>query len=316
MRELLRRVWFLLRQRQLVADLAEEMALNRDLKQRELETQGIGSHYFETLGLRLVRGRTFTRIDGTVGHESAIVNERLVAMVFHGEDPIGRWIDLTNPNLGSAPPLRAQIVGISPTVRQQYLSEIDPVVYLPYGMNPNGAPMLMIRGQADASAITSLLRREVRAIDPDLPVGQVTPLDVLMTQSRWGHRVFGTMFTVFAIVALLISAAGLYAVTAYSVTQRTHEIGVRMALGAEPGHVVWLFVRRGLSSLAIGVALGLGGAFGVGRLMQSMLVQTSPNDPLMLASIATLLAAASIAACCWAARRATRLDPVAALRHE
>ena len=137
-----------------------------------------------------------------------------------------------------------------------------------------------------------------------------------MTQSRWGHRVFGGMLTVFASIALALAAVGLYAVTAYAVVQRTHEIGVRMALGAQAGAVVWLFVKASLLPLGIGLGMGLAGALGVGRLLQSFLIQTSPTDAMTLVGIAVVLTAVSAAACVFPARRATRLDPVTALRYE
>jgi len=133
---------------------------------------------------------------------------------------------------------------------------------------------------------------------------------------QWPFRVFGTMFTLFALIALLLSSVGLYAVTAYSVAQRTQEIGVRMALGAQAVQVAWLFLRRACVQLTLGLALGLGGAFAVGRLLRSLLVQTSSRDPITLASIAILLAVVSVAACLGPARRATRLDPLVALRYE
>jgi putative ABC transport system permease protein len=129
-------------------------------------------------------------------------------------------------------------------------------------------------------------------------------------------RVFGSMFAAFAIIALVLSAVGLYAITAYGVTQRTQEIGVRMALGAEAPQVWWLIARRGLIHLAIGLVIGMPGALGVGRLLRSLLVQTAPYDPATLVGIAALLTAVAIAACYWPAQRATRLDPVVALRHE
>lgn len=155
----------------------------------------------------------------------------------------------------------------------------------------------------------------MRAIEPDLPLFGIQTLDRLLAQMRWPFRVFG-MFAIFALIALVLSAVGLYAVTAYSVTQRTTEIGVRMALGAQAKQVLWLVVRRGLVQLAIGLPIGIAGAFGVGRLLQTLLVQTSTRDPVTLGSIAGLMIAVAIAACFWPARRATRLDPVSALRYE
>jgi putative ABC transport system permease protein len=124
------------------------------------------------------------------------------------------------------------------------------------------------------------------------------------------------MFAIFAVIALVLSAVGLYAVTAYSVAQRTQEIGVRMALGAQSQQVMWLVLQRSFLQLAVGLPIGIAGAFAVGRLMQSVLAQTSGRDPLTIAAIATAMSLVSLAACFWPARRATRLDPVAALRNE
>jgi ABC-type antimicrobial peptide transport system permease subunit len=141
-------------------------------------------------------------------------------------------------------------------------------------------------------------------------------MDQLLAQQRWPMRVFGSMFAIFAGIALVLSAIGLYAVTAYSVSQRTAEIGVRMALGAQSEQVLWLILRRAIVQLAIGLPIGIAGVFGVGRLLQSLLVQISARDPATVASITTLMIVVSIAACFVPARRATRLDPVDALRYE
>ena len=137
-------------------------------------------------------------------------------------------------------------------------------------------------------------------------------------RQRWPFRVFGTMFAIFAFIALMLSAIGLYAVTAYSVTQRTQEIGVRTALGAQSTQVMWLFLRRALFQLGVGLTLGIAGAFGVGKIFESgnLLIQMNGRDPVTIGSIAALLAVVSLAACVWPARRATRLDPLVALRRE
>jgi ABC-type antimicrobial peptide transport system permease subunit len=237
-------------------------------------------------------------------------------MFFPNDEPVGRRIRLSTLDGPVTAPLAwATIVGISPTIRQQYLQDLDPVVYVPDRADSSGATLL-VRGPSAASAVAPAIRAAVYALDPDLAVNAIRPLEASMTQSRWGHRVFGGMLTVFAGVALALAAVGLYAVTAYAVVQRTQEIGVRMALGARAGAVVWLFVRRTILPLAIGLSLGLAGALGVGRLLRSYLIQTSPTDPMTLVGIAILLTAVSSAACFFPARRAARLDPVAALRCE
>ena len=166
-------------------------------------------------------------------------------------------------------------------------------------------------------SITSLVREEMRAIDPDLPLFGILTMDQQLAQQRWPFRVFGTMFAMFAVIALVLSAVGLYAVTAYSVTQRTQEIGVRMALGAQPPQVWWLVLRRSIVQLAIGLAIGIGRrARRRQAARRALLVQTGTRDPVTLVSIVALLVVVSLAACFWPARRATRLDPVSALRYE
>jgi len=286
----------------------------------EVSMVTISSGYFDTLGIRLLRGRGFDAIDGTAGHENAIVNQRFVTMQFAGEDPIGRRITLTDASqsLQVSPPATVTIVGISPTIRQRNFSDPDPdpVVYLPYRADPQRGLMLLVRTPSDPAGVTPLLREEMRAIEPDLPLTQIQTMDQLMAQQRWPFRVFGSMFAIFAAIALVLSAVGLYAVTAYSVTQRTAEIGVRMALGAQPDDVLWLVLRRSFVQLGIGLPIGIAGAFGVGRLLQSILIQTSTRDPITIVSIAALMIVVSIAACLWPARRAMRLDPVHALRYE
>jgi putative ABC transport system permease protein len=276
----------------------------------------IRGRYFETLGLRLLRGRTFADRDAMPGSEGAIVNQRLAAMFFPDEDPIGRRICLTAMNTTTAtPPACATIVGLAPTVRQQYFQDIDPVVYVPDRADASEL-MLMIRSDSTPSALAPAIRAEVSAVDNDISLNAVMALHDTMTGSRWGHRVFGGMLTVFAVVGLLLGAVGLYAVTAFSVVQRTQEIGVRMALGARSSAVVWLFVKRAALPVGAGICVGLAGAWAVGRLLQRFLIQTSPTDPTVLGGIAVLLVAVSCAAAFLPARRATRVDPVAALRYE
>jgi len=285
----------------------------------------VDPRYFETIGVQLSRGRGFSATDGMPGRESAIVNQRFVQMHFPREDPIGRRITLSIDLMGGAPPtggiptaLTAAIVGVAPNVRQRNAQDPDPdpIAYLPFRSDPRAFMTLLARTPGDPNSLTPLLREEVRAIDADLPLFSIQTMDQNLVQQRWPFRVFGTMFAMFALIALVLSAVGLYAVTAYSVAQRTQEIGVRMALGAQAAQVRWLILRRSLVQMAIGLAIGLPGALGVGRLLKSLLFQTSATDPFTLMSIALVLAGVSIAACAAPARRATRLDPLVALRYE
>ena len=287
----------------------------------------IDPRYFKTIALPLQRGRDLTDEDGMTGREAAVINQRFAALHFPNEDPIGRRITLSIDLQGGAPPaggipmsLTATIVGIVPNVRQRdfNLPDPDPIAYLPFRTDPRGFMTLLVRSQDDPKAMTPILREEVRAIDADLPLFGIRTLDENLAQARWPFRVFGTMFGIFALIALTLSAVGLYAVTAYAVSQRTQEIGIRMALGAQDNQVSWLFLRRSFVQLAIGLTLGVAGAFGVGQLFAStqLLVQNTGRDPITIGGIAILLAAVAVAASVLPAKRAARLDPLIALRRD
>jgi predicted permease len=275
----------------------------------------IGARYFETLGLSLLRGRAFTARDGTSGHESAIVNQLFASAFFPGQDPIGRRIRLTDEMVSGQAAPWSTIVGVAPTVRQRTLQDPDPTVYLPYRAEPVQRVWLLVRS-GDASAATAALREEIRGLDPDLPLFSITPMDRLLSQSRWPYRLFSILFALFAAIALGLSTVGLYAVVAHSVAQRTQEIAVRMALGARAAQVLWLAARQTSVPIVLGLVFGAAGALGLGRMLASFLIQTSSSDPLALLSVAALLAFVSALACFFPARRAARLDPVLGLRHE
>jgi predicted permease len=278
----------------------------------------VGDSYFDTLGIKLVNGRPFSGADGLPGHETAIINRRFATLHFRGEDPIGKRIKLVSEPPATPAPTWATIVGIAPNIRQNGPQNLEPdaVAYVPYRNDPQRGMTLLLRAQGDPAALTPLVRNAIQAIEPDLPLFNVQTMDQNLAVQRWPFRVFGSMFVMFAFIALVLSAVGLYAVTAYSVTQRTQEIGIRMALGAQAGQVRWLILRRSLIQLAVGLMIGLPGAYGVGRLLGSLLVQMSPADPITLISIVAMLVLVSAAACYWPARRATQLDPVVALRNE
>jgi predicted permease len=287
----------------------------------------VDPRYFKTLGLPLQRGRDLTDEDGMKGRESAVINQRFAALHFPNEDPIGRRITLSIDLQGGAPPqggiplsLTATIVGIVPNLRQRdvQLPDPDPIAYLPFRTDPRGFMNLVARASGDPNAMTPILREEVRAIDADLPLFGIRTMDDQLAQQRWPFRIFGTMFAIFALIALVLSAVGLYAVTAYAVSQRTQEIGVRMALGAQGNEVAWLFLRRSFVQLAIGLTLGIAGAFGVGTLFSQtqLLIQNKAGDPITIGGIALLLAVVASVACFIPAKRATRLDPLIALRRD
>jgi putative ABC transport system permease protein len=283
----------------------------------------ISPSFFDAVGVQLRRGRAFSETDGNPGVETAIINEQLARQFFAGEDPIGRRIRFVQgaARPGQPPPpvpVWRTIVGVSPTIRHASPQEADPpaVVYVPYRQEAPTGIILLVRSRLEAGSIMNGVRREVQAIDRDQPVFTVQTMDQVIAQQMWPYRVFGSLFAIFALIALVMSAVGLYAVMAYSVTQRTTEIGVRMALGAEGRQVSWLILKRGLLQLGLGLTIGLIGAFFLSKVMRTLLVQITPSDPVTFAAITAILAVVAIAACVLPARRATRVDPLIALRAE
>ena len=282
----------------------------------------VGSRYFDVLGVPILRGRPFDSRDGEAGRESMIVNERLARMYLPNENPIGKRIRLINDGgVPEAPKYyEGLIVGIAPTIRQRSMQDVDPdpIVYIPHRQDllMGFYPLVIVRTRDNPAPVATLLRAEVAALDSDIPLRNIRTMDENLALWRWSYRVFGTMFAVFAVIAMVMAAVGLYGVTAYSVAQRRQEIAIRMALGAQQREVSWLVVRRGLVQLAIGLLAGLAGALGVGRLLESLLVQTEPTDPTTLASVTGLLVVVALAACLWPARRAARVDSLVALRYE
>jgi putative ABC transport system permease protein len=280
----------------------------------------ISEAFFDVIDVRLLRGRQFLATDGAPGSEVVIVNERLASMFFPGQDPIGQRLRFQQlrPVPGTPPDVWRTIVGVSPSLphgsRQRYAPA--PVVYLPHRQDPPGDASLLVRSSLPPSSVMEAVRREVQAIDRDQPVVTIQTLDQMLAQDRWPYRVFGALFLIFAAIGLGLSSVGLYAVMAYSVTQRTQEIGVRMTLGADRREVSWLILKRGLVQIVLGLTIGLGGALALSRVMQSVLVQITPTDPVTFAAITVLLTIVSVSACLIPARRATHVDPVVALRAE
>jgi len=203
-------------------------------------------------------------------------------------------------------------------LRHSSPQEAEPraAVYLPFRQDPDRFLTMLVRSRVEPGTIMTAVRSEVQAVDRDQPVFTIETLDEMLARTTWPYRVFGSLFALFAAIGLLLSAVGLYAVMAYSVTQRTQEIGVRMALGAESRQVSWLVLRRGLLQLAIGLTIGLGGALLLSEVLRTLLVQIEPTDPVTFVAITVVLVTVAIAACLIPARRATRIDPLRALRTE
>jgi predicted permease len=272
----------------------------------------VDAGYFKTLQLPVVQGRAFTSRDGTAGNDAAIVNERFAALFFHGESPLGRRIQTPATDTDTVPWLT--IVGVSPTVRQRDAVDPDPVVYVPQRAAAPPLTALIVRTPADPARLTSALREQLRTLDPDLPLYRPMTMAEVLDESRWVARLSGVMISIIAVIALAIACVGLYAVTAHAVSQRTAEIGVRLALGAQSAHVQWLMLRRIIMQLAAGTLLGLASTY---AWQKAFLVERPDRNlmqPLLLVVVAAVLAGFAIAGSVWPVRRATRVDPVIALR--
>jgi predicted permease len=281
----------------------------------------VSEGYFDALGVSPLQGRLLSETDGNAGSEAVVVNARFAAQYYPGENVMGKRIRLKAPTSGpDAQKMKpwTTIVGVTPTIRQRNVQDVEPdaVIYFSYRLDPPSGTAILIRGRGEPGALTSAVREAVQATDSDQPVFGVQTMEQTLAQQRWPYRVFGTMFTIFAVIALVLSSVGIYAVTAYSVTQRTQEIGVRMALGAQPRQVSWLILRQGLMQLVMGLTIGTAGALLAAPVLQTLLVQIKPTDPLTLAAIALVFAVVTVCACLIPSRRATRLDPLVALRIE
>ncbi len=271
--------------------------------------------YFRALEVPLVQGRGFDEQDGTAGHEVAIVNRRFVKRYFANQDPLGKRVrqrrdDKDDPWL--------TVIGVSADVIQSDPTkpELDPVLYVPYRQEAPAGAAIIARARVAAASLVPTFRKEIQAIDQDMPISQAGSLGEYFARQRWPFRVFGSLFSILAGVALLLSGTGIYSVMAYAVEQRTQEIGVRMALGAGTRSIVWLVLSSGSRQLAAGLGLGLAVALGTTRVLESLLIQVKPTDPLTFTLVAAVLIGAAVAACWLPARRAQRVDPVVALRYE
>jgi predicted permease len=275
-----------------------------------------GPGYFETLGVQALRGRVIRETDGAPGAEVIVINQRLASELFANEDPLGRRMRLMEGPKEDKPGPWLTVVGVSPTVRQGEVQALEPaaVLYRPSRLNAPMGTAMLVRTSGDPASMIGAVREAAKALDPDQPLFAVRTLDDAIAEARWPYRVFGTLFVIFAIIALILSSVGIYAITSYSVTQRTPELGLRLALGAQASQISWLILRTGLWQLGIGLTLGLGAAFGVSQILKSIVAQIPAVDPVTFIAITLLLTVVMLTACLIPARRATRMDPLAALR--
>ena len=268
--------------------------------------------YFEAIGTALRRGRLFTDRDTADSTRVVLINEEFARRFFEGQDPIGQRL-----NFGGGEKQTQQIIGVVADVTDDDLEdEVAAIAYSPYAQNPILTMHLVIRGMHDPAQLAAATRSEVQALDPHLPVSNVKPLRQMIDERSSPKRLMAYLMGIFGLVALLLASVGIYGVMSYAVTQRTQEIGVRMALGAQTKDVLKLIVRTGMAIALVGVVIGLGGAFALSRLLGSLLFKVAPTDLTTFAVVSFSLIVVALIACYIPARRATKVDPLVALRHE
>jgi putative ABC transport system permease protein len=276
----------------------------------------IGPDYFRTLGVAVRSGREFNMFDGPSGVPVVLVNQRFATQHWPREDPLGQRVRLFD---GHAPGAWRVVVGVVPNLVQgAYRQEIDPLVYVPYRQGTGAYGSVFVRTSVPTAGLVPAFRREISALDPDLPIwnGPDSLADDL-TRGLYGNiRNHTVVFLIFAAIALLLASMGLYAVVAYSASLRTQEIGVRMAIGATARDILTLVLMQALVPLGIGLTFGLAASLAVTRVLTAELVQVSPADPITFVVASAVLMVAATLGCLIPARRAMRVDPVVALRHE
>jgi putative ABC transport system permease protein len=275
----------------------------------------VAPRYFATLGVALVSGRELVAADGLPGQYHAVVSERFVAEFLGGAAPLGQRFTLGEPG-SDGDPRWFTIAGVAPAIRQRPGQPPGAVVYLPHRLAPTPDTSLVVRSSLDTGALVTLLRAEVQALDPDLPLYQVRTMAQVVRDADWNGRLSNRLFLYITVIAVVLATAGLFSVAAYGVSTRTREIGLRIALGAGSLDVVRLVVRRAAVQAALGFAAGLALTKLWAWMFPAGLPDVSTTDPQSLAIVAAILIVMMLVACIVPARRAARLDPLTALRHE
>jgi predicted permease len=274
---------------------------------------GVGPRYFETMGIPLVAGREFTDRDGKGAPRVAVINETMAKYFFNGSSPIGRRFGFGR---GSATDI--EIIGVAKDVRSLELRDSAPrFIYIPYAQDDSVTQLTYyVRAAQGSSSTGTAVRQAVQRIDANLPIFNMKSMQVQVDESLFVERMVAMLSVAFGALAALLAAIGLYGVMSYAVTRRTREIGIRMALGAERGRVLWLVLREVAIMAAVGIAAGLGGALWLTRQIQAQLFGLAPSDPATLAGAGLLLAFIAVGAGYLPARRAATIDPIVSLRTE
>jgi putative ABC transport system permease protein len=279
----------------------------------------VSPSYFRTLGITVIRGRGLTERDLKGGAPVMVVNDAFAKREFPNEDPIGKRImveEILYGKTGLGPDIAWEIVGVIANERVDRPDEREPSrgMYVPVDQSPQTGQSLVVRGALDPSALQQSIRKAVLAVNKDQALPDMKSVDQIKVESLGDNRLRSALLGIFALVALLLSAIGIYGVVSHGVEQRTREIGVRAALGATPGEILTLILRTGLTNVTLGLLIGVAGVFALTSLISSLLYGVDDRDPLTLAGVAAILGLVALAACYIPARRATRVNPIVALR--
>jgi putative ABC transport system permease protein len=278
---------------------------------RIAEVNIISPGYLDVLGIPLLSGRNFDRRDRPDSPHVALITQALAQHYWNNADPIGRRLSFDDGKTWT------QIIGVIGDVHEHGLDQpAAEFIHLPFAQYPTNGPALMARTQSDPMAIARTAVQRLYEVDPNQPAGRIQSLEQYRADSIAAPRLTANLLGLFALLALAIAAAGIGGVMALAVSQRTHEIGVRMAIGARPGEIVRMILNQGMGLVLVGVAVGLAGAFALTNAVKSFLFQVTPNDPATFVGVAAVLAVSALAACYIPARRAARVDPLRALRTE
>jgi len=277
--------------------------------------------YFPTLGIRILRGRLLSEADVNGARKVAVVNQTLVRKYFGKQDPIGRQIKISLLETAPDPPVKNplfEIIGVVADVKNQGIQDPPtPEIWVPYTITGAFERGILVRTSKDPNLMLNTVRREIWAVDRNVALTLTGTLEDFLKQFSYSGPRFGLILLgVFAGVGLVLVAVGVYSVIAYTVSRQTHEIGIRIALGAGQADVLRMVMRLGLRLIGIGTIAGLAASFGLTRLLASQIFAVSPYDPITLCSVVAIVALSGFAACYFPARRATRVDPMVALRYE
>ena len=270
--------------------------------------------YFDAMGIPMVSGRDLTLDDGGSEPRLVVISQAVARKVFEGADPLGRTIGV---DTGGREPTLFQVAGVvGDVVMDHPAAGLYPAMYFPYAAQPGSSMRLAVRTRGNATGVVSSIRGVLREMDPDVPLAGVSTMDDVLSRATSDSRAVAVVLVLFATVALLLAAVGLYGVLAYQVSRRRHEIGIRMALGATTGRVLSSVVREGLVLVFAGLAIGVGASLLAGRLVRGMLFGVGTTDPTTYGGVAVFLGSVALLACLLPARRAARTDPVQAFRAE